>query len=86
MDGLVVGEVRREHVPLAAGFQDVEEGAEDIVEIVCPRSCFLFCRLEQRADDLELLPGDIARIYSSLHSFVLTKPLERRIYLFGDLR
>lgn len=86
MNRFVVWKIRWKHIPLATGFQYVQQGAEYIVEIVFPRFCSFFCRFKKWANRFKLFPRYVAGVHLSLHSFVLVKPLERRIHLFGDLR
>jgi hypothetical protein len=71
------GKVAREHSPLAAGFEDIQQGAECIIQINGSGFGLLFGRFKDGQDLRKLFPSDVARVFFPVHFFVfvLLKPL-----------
>ncbi len=59
MAGAPFREVFRQHPPLAAALQKVQNAAENIIQINCAWLRLLACRLEQGSDSGKLNPTDV---------------------------
>src|SRR5271165_3068348 len=57
-----VGKPLREHTPLTAALEQIQNSVEDFILIHGARLCALAHALQQGTDQLELLPTDIAWI------------------------
>jgi site-specific DNA recombinase len=67
-DGLPEGEVLRQHPPLAAALEEVEDGVEDLARAAEPRPAALLRGWEKRLQQTPLVVGKVARIVLARHA------------------
>ena len=65
-----VRKIARQHPPLAARLQEIQQAAKNLIKIHGPRPCALAHALEQVMNMLELFSADVARIAFSHHAII----------------
>ena len=70
VDGAPLREVAGQHPPLAAAFQQVQDGAEHVVQIHRARTGLLASLFQQLLDWFELLTTYVTGVYFS-HPFIV---------------
>ena len=68
VDGLPFGIVMRQHAPLTAGDDDVQDGVDDVAHVDAPGAAARFCRRDQWRDTLPLAVGQIGWVPLVLHT------------------
>jgi len=61
------GEIARKHSPLTAGFEDIQQTAENIIQIDGSGLGLLSGGFENGRNLRELFPSDIARVFLPVH-------------------
>jgi len=72
-----LGEIARQHAPLAAAFQQVKHRAKDLVKIHRARFGPLAYALQQRKNLLKLISAEVTRIRLIAHTSNIADPVNR---------